>query len=280
MSKEKFLTTGEFAALCDVPKHVLFYYDEIDLFKPAYCDDKGYRYYSYFQYETFMMINTLKTLKMSLDDIKIYMEKRNPDIFMNLLNDKEKEIDKTIKHLKKLKKHIEVQKMVTQTGIDYSDTKYKEGNIFIEELDEVNLLLSGNPNDAINTSFSEFVIEYAKFLKSNNLSAHQKIGTMFQSDLLRLADLDVSSEFTYLYTYTNKKKGKNIYTRKKGKFLVGIHIGTYETLDETYNALLDYVDKNDIKLGKFVYEEYLLTDLSVSSPEQYVTKIIFEIQND
>ena len=170
--------------------------------------------------------------------------------------------------------------MVAQTGIDYSDTKYKEGNIFIEELDEVNLLLSGNPNDAINTSFSEFVIEYAKFLKSNNLSAHQKIGTMFQSDLLRLADLDVSSEFTYLYTYTNKKKGKNIYTRKKGKFLVGIHIGTYETLDETYNALLDYVDKNDIKLGKFVYEEYLLTDLSVSSPEQYVTKIIFEIQND
>ena len=278
MSKEKFLTTGEFAALCDVPKHVLFYYDEINLFKPAYCDDKGYRYYSYFQYETFMMINTLKTLKMSLDDIKIYMEKRNPDIFMNLLNDKEKEIDKTIKHLKKLKKHIEVQKMVAQTGIDYSDTKYKEGNIFIEELDEVNLLLSGNPNDAINTSFSEFVIEYAKFLKSNNLSAHQKIGTMFQSDLLRLADLDVSSEFTYLYT--NKKKGKNIYTRKKGKFLVGIHIGTYETLDETYNALLDYVDKNDIKLGKFVYEEYLLTDLSVSSPEQYVTKIIFEIQND
>ena len=280
MSKEKFLTTGEFAALCDVPKHVLFYYDEIDLFKPAYCDDKGYRYYSYFQYETFMMINTLKTLKMSLDDIKIYMEKRNPDIFMNLLNYKEKEIYKTIKHLKKLKKHIEVQKMVAQTGIDYSDTKYKEGNIFIEELDEVNLLLSGNPNDAINTSFSEFVIEYAKFLKSNNLSAHQKIGTMFQSDLLRLADLDVSSEFTYLYTYTNKKKGKNIYTRKKGKFLVGIHIGTYETLDETYNALLDYVDKNDIKLGKFVYEEYLLTDLSVSSPEQYVTKIIFEIQND
>lgn len=36
MSKEKFLTTGEFAALCDVPKHVLFYYDEIDLFKPAF----------------------------------------------------------------------------------------------------------------------------------------------------------------------------------------------------------------------------------------------------
>ena len=126
-----------------------------------------------------MMINTLKTLKMSLDDIKIYMEKRNPDIFMDLLNEKEKEINKTIKHLKKLKKHIEVQKFVAESGMEYSRPEYKEGNIFIEELDEVNLLLSGNSNDAINTSFSEFVIEYAKFLKSNNLSAHQKLGQCF-----------------------------------------------------------------------------------------------------
>ena len=41
---------------------------------------------------------------------------------------------------------------------------------------------------------------------------------------------------------------------------------------------MDYVDENNIKLGKFVYEEYLITDLSVSDPEQYVTKIIFEIK--
>ena len=67
-----------------------------------------------------MMINTLKTLKMSLDDIKIYMEKRNPDIFMDLLNEKEKEINKTIKHLKKLKKHIEVQKFVAEAGMGIS----------------------------------------------------------------------------------------------------------------------------------------------------------------
>ena len=99
--------------------------------------------------------------------------------------------------------------------MEYSRPEYKEGNIFIEELDEVNLLLSGNSNDAINTSFSEFVIEYAKFLKSNNLSAHQKIGTMFQTDLLKLINTDTNSEFTYLYTYTNKKKKEKIFIQEK-----------------------------------------------------------------
>lgn len=278
MSKEKFLTTGEFADLCDVPKHVLFYYDEIDLFKPAFCDEKGYRYYSYFQYDTFMMINTLKTLKMSLDDIKIYMEKRNPDIFMNLLDEKKKEIDKTIKHLKKLKKHIEIQKFVAENGMEYMECE--KNNIFFEELEEVNLLLSGNSNDAVNTNFSEFVIEYAKFLKTNKLSAHQKIGTMFRIDIFTSTNFDPGSEFTYLYTYTNKKKGNNIYTRKKGKYLVGIHVGPYEKLDDTYKKLLDYAKENNIILGRFAFEEYLLTDLIVSDPNQYVTKIILQIKED
>lgn len=278
MSKEKFLTTGEFADLCDVPKHVLFYYDEIDLFKPAFCDEKGYRYYSYFQYDTFMMINTLKTLKMSLDDIKIYMEKRNPDIFMNLLDEKKKEIDKTIKHLKKLKKHIEIQKFVAENGMEYMECE--KNNIFFEELEEVNLLLSGNSNDAVNTNFSEFVIEYAKFLKTNKLSAHQKIGTMFRIDIFTSTNFNPSSEFTYLYTYTNKKKGNNIYTRKKGKYLVGIHVGPYEKLDDTYKKLLDYTKENNIILGRFAFEEYLLTDLIVSDPNQYVTKIILQIKED
>lgn len=278
MSKEKFLTTGEFADLCDVPKHVLFYYDEIDLFKPAFCDEKGYRYYSYFQYDTFMMINTLKTLKMSLDDIKIYMEKRNPDIFMNLLDEKKKEIDKTIKHLKKLKKHIEIQKFVAENGMEYMECE--KNNIFFEELEEVNLLLSGNSNDAVNTNFSEFVIEYAKFLKTNKLSAHQKIGTMFRIDIFTSTNFNPSLEFTYLYTYTNKKKGNNIYTRKKGKYLVGIHVGPYEKLDDTYKKLLDYTKENNIILGRFAFEEYLLTDLIVSDPNQYVTKIILQIKED
>ena len=47
--KEKLLTCGTFAKICGIEKHVLFHYDEIDLFKPIYVNEKGYRYYSYHQ---------------------------------------------------------------------------------------------------------------------------------------------------------------------------------------------------------------------------------------
>ena len=36
-----FMTTGEFAKFCQVTKRVLFYYDELDLLKPAYMNEKA-----------------------------------------------------------------------------------------------------------------------------------------------------------------------------------------------------------------------------------------------
>ena len=44
------LRIGEFSKLSGVPIRTLRYYDEIDLFKPIYVNEKGYRYYSYHQY--------------------------------------------------------------------------------------------------------------------------------------------------------------------------------------------------------------------------------------
>ena len=56
LKKNKYLTAGEFAKICDIPKHVLFHYDDIGLFQPEYKAENGYRYYSYRQYDTFLVI--------------------------------------------------------------------------------------------------------------------------------------------------------------------------------------------------------------------------------
>ena len=68
---KKYFTSGEFAKICGIPKHVLYHYDDIDLFKPAIIKENGYRYYSHHQYDTFSIISLLKHFGMSLSDIKI-----------------------------------------------------------------------------------------------------------------------------------------------------------------------------------------------------------------
>ena len=51
MLKEKaaLFTIGQFAALHEINKKTLMWYDEIGLLKPACIKENGYRYYSYQQ---------------------------------------------------------------------------------------------------------------------------------------------------------------------------------------------------------------------------------------
>lgn len=75
--KEKLLTTQKFADLCGVEKRTLFYYDEIDLLKPARVTEAGYRLYQPEQFDTLSMIKALQSVGMSLGEIKALMNEQD-----------------------------------------------------------------------------------------------------------------------------------------------------------------------------------------------------------
>ena len=133
--KEKLLTCGTFAKICGIEKHVLFHYDEIDLFKPIYVNEKGYRYYSYHQYDTFKVIMALKKLGMSLKDIKTYLDKRNPQLFLELLDQQEHKLIEYINELQQIHEMLKNFKTLTNDALN---ANYNE--IKIEYLDETKLL--------------------------------------------------------------------------------------------------------------------------------------------
>ena len=65
------LRIGEFSKLTGVSIRTLRYYDEIDLFKPADIDlFTDYRYYNEEQVEDLNLINELKKVGFSLEEIK------------------------------------------------------------------------------------------------------------------------------------------------------------------------------------------------------------------
>ena len=97
----KYFSTGEFAKLCNVHKKTLFYYDEINLFKPEKVMPTGYRYYSEYQLETFNIIYTLKDIGMPLKEIKKYMDRRTPENMLELFEYETKEVEKEINKLKR-----------------------------------------------------------------------------------------------------------------------------------------------------------------------------------
>lgn len=80
------LTTKQFANMCGVEKRTLFYYDEIDLLKPAHKSEAGYRLYLPEQIDTLSMIKALQSVGMSLEEIRALMHESDLDHCKRLLD--------------------------------------------------------------------------------------------------------------------------------------------------------------------------------------------------
>lgn len=102
---------GEFSKMSGFSVKTLRYYDEIDLFKPIEVDlFTGYRYYKEEQLKDLKLVETLKSIGFSLEEIKNNWDNFTDELFLNkkteLLNQIElkkeaiKEIDKMRSKLK------------------------------------------------------------------------------------------------------------------------------------------------------------------------------------
>ena len=97
----KFLRIGEMARLNGVSIQTLRYYDEINLLNPHHIDEQtGYRYYVLSQSARLDMIQFLKSLDFSLEEIRLLIDNGdNEELIDYVLLKKSKEIDRKLKEM-------------------------------------------------------------------------------------------------------------------------------------------------------------------------------------
>lgn len=121
------LRIGEFSKLSGVPIRTLRYYDEIDLFKPAEIDlFTDYRYYKEEQIEDLELINKLKSVGFSLDEIKENWNKFSDELMINKkheLEQKLEDINQSIKEIDYLRSNIVNGKIVKSLSIKKGKVK-------------------------------------------------------------------------------------------------------------------------------------------------------------
>lgn len=264
---EKYFTTGEFAKICNVKKHILFYYDEIGLFSPVIKKETGYRYYSYHQFDTFAVIRTLKTLGMSLQDIKIYLNNRNPSVFLKLMEGKSMILERRINGL------MQIRDMIAALKADVEEAIGCPEEPTLVSLPEEPILLSEHVESTSSHSFARFMEEYISFTNEHSVSAQESIGTVLTIDALKSGDY---LNYAYLYMKIRQPVKKQPAIRKKGQYLCAYHRGNYTELHLTYEKMLDFAALHGIPLGRFAYEEYIVSDIAQKNPEEYVTRLLLE----
>lgn len=268
MEKKQLISTGEFAKICGVEKHVLLHYEEIGLFYPEFKKENGYRFYSYRQYDTFQGIKSLQKIGMSLSDIKIYLEDRNPQLFSDLLQEKESAVKQQIEELQSIQSMIGFFRKDIASGLEA-----KEREPELVQLPAKHMLVSYKLTKEAGTNFSKYVSNYVKFASEHLLIVQRSVKSIVDIDLAREPN---TFPVTHIYSYSNKRIKGLTTLRKAGTYLSCYHIGSFDTIDQTYEFMYQYAKRNNIQLGKQAYEEYKITDLNEKNPENYVTLILME----
>ena len=267
---EIYFSTGEFAKLCGVKKQTLFHYDEIGLFSPTLITENGYRYYSYRQLYSFTMILTLKNLHMPLKDIKTYLDTRTPETYIQLLEEKLSEVDTAIANLTQIK-----NRLVASTHHTILALGTEHAQPTLAEQEEEYLIVSSNLSSATKKEFSTYMLEYIHFCNQYALTPHDSFGALikFQDIANGLQDC-----FTSLYAKTQDTTTPSVIIKPKGLYAITYHHGSYETAYETYEKILDFIDRHHLKVGEFFYEDHLIDDIVSNNPDDFVTRIMIQVK--
>lgn len=266
--RNQYLSTKEFADLVNVPKHVIIYYDEIDLLKPDHIEENGYRYYHRDQYFIFNTISFLKTVGVSLKEIKEYLHHRSPAALVEILHEKESIIDQKIQSLKSMKKLITYIEQMTVHGMGVDST-----DVHFEYREAVKMLTSNQTQSHLNPQYVE---DLTLFAREHQLTLTTFVGVMIHYQNVVAQEITHYDKLFALLLSNDHQPTTAI--RSEGYYLVTHHSGSFDTIQQSYNKIIEYAKEHDISLDDYFYEQTLLNDLTQATPDDFLVEISIRCQ--
>lgn len=264
------IKTGDFAKLCNTNKRTLFHYDEIGLFSPAFTDEKGYRFYTESQADVFFTITCLKDIGMPLQEIKAYIDHRNPDDLKTLLLEQQKKVRQELLHLERIEHVIHTKLKLLRDG-EQLDFDGRLTEVILEDVKEEYLIVSPFLDTNDHEKLFHALCEHISYCNHKELSTGNPYGAMLSVNRLWQAGEDIYAHF---FTKTAKPpSGLPYMVKPRGKYAVVYLRGNYYDAGDAYQRLFEYFNEHHLTPGEFCYKEAVWDELTAESPNDYITRI-------
>ncbi|MEG1141680.1 MAG: MerR family transcriptional regulator, partial [Clostridia bacterium] len=233
-------------------------------------ENNGYRYYTSDQFETFDSIFMLREIGVPIKEIKTFLNDRDNVKTIKLLNNQKERLNEQVKNLQK-----NITKLEHKINI-IEDINISDEEVIFKHLDTEYLAVQivKNPYQLLDVD-----IAFKKLLhivSENKYPYHHQLGVMISSDNL-FNKKYTSAEFVFVPLYS-KLKSKNIIEKKSGLYAITYHKGAYLKVGDTYDLLLNEINRNNYKVIGNSYEYCILDNLTSATSKDYVTKIEIPIK--
>jgi len=262
MNEETLLSIKEFSEFTGVNQSTLRYYDEIDLLPPASRGDNNYRYYAPVQIVKLNYINVLIDLGVPLSVIKDMDTNRTPQNIIELLSRQEAKLDERLHDLHAAYSNIHTYRKNIQAGLNA-----EHGIIRVEDFIETRLVLGHLNNFEKNTdSFYAEFIRFCQAADRRRINLRYPIGGYHDDMNAYLKTPGLPNRWFSLDPLGNT-------VRPAGKYLVAYVQGYYGQFGDMPKKMIEYAKEHDLVCKGPVYIVYLLDEISIVEPEQYLARV-------
>lgn len=275
MKKNKtYFTTGELARLFGVKKQTLFYYDECGIFQPDILGQNGYRYYSFTQIETFAIIRTLRSLGVSVSEIKNHMDNRSPQALIELLTAKRLEISRKIEELTRAEKYIEKKIQVTREGLNIP-----LGEIVLADIADEYMITTDYRGEDDEKDILAAASEHFARCESKNMYSAYPIGSIIPRSSVTADSYKYSKFYSVVDPSEIDKMDKSELVFDPG----GRHLAIYDNhgysnVHQSCLRLINYAREHGLALGDQFYEDVILDDLSTEGYYNYLVMVSIRVK--
>ena len=250
------LSISEMAQIHNITRQTLIYYDKIGLFKPDIIESNGYHYYSTTQIPLLREICFLRSIGMSLDDIRKNNTSGNSTTTIALLESQNDKLQKEIDQLRAQQKQISSRIRIYRNATAFRGTEYKPS---IQHFPQRTMLYheweSGkhcrrNMHYALMRGWNE--AEKYGLLPSN------RYGTLyFKEDLEKGQPLSHAGACFEIGSEIPSYSGAHVRILKEGDYVCMQKFGmSYDTI--AMKKLLHWIEENNYVVDGDIYDECLM----------------------
>jgi len=244
-----------------VEQSTLRYWDSIGLFRPARRDEGNkYRYYTLDQIFLVNFIQVLSSLNIPLKVIAKLNENRTPEAVLELMEQQENILDIRLSQLQEAYSTIHTLRDTIRQGIAAPEP----GAVALQSLEEMSIALG--PYNEEDASFHESFVRYCRHAQENFVNLNYPIGGYYESFTRFPRASRAPDRFFSMVPRAYEK-------RPAGKYLVSYARGHYGEMGELPQCIETYAREHNVKLGGPVYVLYLLDEISVQEPADYLAQV-------
>lgn len=266
-----YLKISEFARRSGIARKNLIFYDEIGLLKPARVLDNGYRYYDIRQLDSASVISALREIGMALSEIQAYLDGRTPQVCVELFTEQKRVLSAKMERLRRIEAMLDTRIDLTRRAL--------EGELSSIEVCEcpAEPLFVSEQVDCTNAETAELsAYAFYDFCDSKGLTYGYPLGDIIPREALEKKG--VLWPARYFFKYPPVECCASNAVKPAGLYLVTREQSYYDVPRSGYARLFEYMRTYGYEIAGDAYEEFLLDEIAVKSPDSFVLQISIQVR--